>query len=239
MSLIQISKNLSAAINSLEFSEPVTHVYNPLEYAILPHEKYLKYGELGAKTLFMGMNPGPWGMAQTGVPFGEISFCRDFLKVEAAVSKPAIEHPKRPIQGFECARSEVSGSRLWGWVQERFVTPENFFQEFFVWNYCPLVFMEESGKNRTPDQLPAEERDPLLAPCDEALRQVVEEMGIQMVIGVGGWAMKQAERALAGQDHVQIAKILHPSPASPKANKGWAAVVEEELRELAVFTDRS
>lgn len=235
MSLLQISQNLSSAVGPLKFSEPVTHVYNPLEYAIIPHEKYLKFGEMGAKTLFMGMNPGPWGMAQTGVPFGEISICRDFLKLEAPVTKPALEHPKRPIQGFECARSEVSGSRLWGWVQDRFETPENFFKDFFVWNYCPLVFMEESGKNRTPDQLPAEERMLLLQPCDEALAAVVDEMGITMVIGVGGWAMKQAERALAGRDDVRIAKILHPSPASPKANQGWAVAIEEELQALAIL----
>jgi len=234
MKLSTISRELSDKLNRLKFAEPVTHVYNPLEYAWPSHEAYLAYADLGAKTLLMGMNPGPWGMAQTGVPFGEVGFARDFLAVEKPVGKPELEHPKRPIEGFDCQRSEVSGSRLWGWIQAEFQTPEAFFEHFFVWNYCPLAFMEESGRNRTPDQLPKEERESIFSPCDDALRSVVETMEIRSVIGVGGWAMKQAQRALSEYD-MKIGKILHPSPASPKANKGWAPIVEQELKELGLL----
>ena len=126
-----IYKKLSADLSALTFSEPVTHVYNPLEYAWAPHKKYLeRYGAGTKEILMLGMNPGPWGMAQTGVPFGEIAAARDWLKCEATVKKPAGEHPKRPIEGYACTRSEVSGARLWGWAKDAFKTPDKFFDRF-------------------------------------------------------------------------------------------------------------
>ena len=135
-------------------------------YARAPHEQYLRrYGDARpSRVLLMGMNPGPFGMAQTGVPFGDVRMVRDFLGIEAPVARPPREHPARPITGFACARSEVSGTRLWGWARDRFGTAERFFERFFVVNYCPLVFMEESGRNRTPDKLPPA-RAPAAARC--------------------------------------------------------------------------
>jgi single-strand selective monofunctional uracil DNA glycosylase len=212
----------------------VTHVYNPLGYARAPHEAYLKrYGAGTKEALLVGMNPGPWGMAQTGVPFGDVAMVRDWMGIDAPVGKPTPEHDKRPIEGFACSRSEVSGSRLWGWVRDRFVEPAAFFERFFVINYCPLVFMEASGKNRTPDKLPKHERAPLVAACDRALRASVEELSPRAVIGVGVYARDAAKRALDGLD-VTIATVLHPSPASPKANRGWAALAEADLRAAGI-----
>jgi single-strand selective monofunctional uracil DNA glycosylase len=174
------------------------------------------------------MNPGPFGMAQTGVPFGEVGIVRDWLKIEAKVSRPKHEHEKRPVEGFACARSEVSGKRLWGFFAERFGKPEKFFRDFFVWNYCPLAFMEASGRNFTPDKLPKDERTPLFEVCDDALRRVVQELRPTHVVGVGAFAQKRASVALADLA-VKIGCMLHPSPASPLANQGWSGVVEREL----------
>jgi single-strand selective monofunctional uracil DNA glycosylase len=172
-------------------------------------------------------------MAQTGVPFGDVTMVRDWLRISEAVSAPKTTHPKRPIQGFQCRRSEVSGTRLWGWAMARFGTPERFFQRFFVANYCPLVFMEDSARNRTPDKLPPAERDALFAACDEGLRAVVRVSSPQWVVGVGGFAEGRARAALSGFD-VTIGTILHPSPASPKANRGWASEVEAQFRRLGI-----
>jgi single-strand selective monofunctional uracil DNA glycosylase len=229
MSLQRIARDLSRGVDALSFAPPVAYVYNPLRYARGPHETYLKRFGAGPKeVVLLGMNPGPYGMAQTGVPFGEVASVRDWLGIEQAVSRPKPEHPKRPVLGFDCTRSEVSGSRFWGWAKDRFATPERFFARFYVANYCPLVFMEESGRNRTPDKLPVAERQPLIALCDKALRRTVELLEPQAVIGVGVYAREAARRALEGMD-VTIASILHPSPASPKANRGWAPLAEQEL----------
>ena len=233
-SLVEISRELSRRVSTLSFAAPVDRVYNPLDYAREPHELYLsRYGSSPKEVLLLGMNPGPFGMAQTGVPFGDVAMVRDWLKIEAPVAKPRDEHPKRPVLGFACPRAEVSGTRLWGWARDRFGTPQRFFKRFFVANYCPLAFMEASARNLTPDKLPAAEQGALLAACDEALRDVVRVLKPRIVVGVGGFAEKRARAALAGQA-VAVGTILHPSPASPLANRGWAETIERQLRELGI-----
>jgi len=227
-----VSSRLSTQLAALGFEPPVTRVLDPTRYAREAHGAYLRYARSGIEALLLGMNPGPWGMAQTGVPFGEVSHVRDFLGINAPVDRPRNEHPKRPILGFDCPRSEVSGRRLWSWVEARFGTAEAFFHRFFVWNWCPLAFLEESGRNRTPDKLPAPERAALEPLCDAALVEIVAILQPRMVIGVGAFARKRAEKALGSQ--VRVEQILHPSPASPAANRGWAPQVETQLEAMGV-----
>ena len=234
MSLIAISRALSERVAPLRFADPVCRVYNPLDYAREPHELYLgRYGGGEKEVLLIGMNPGPFGMAQTGVPFGDVTMVRDWLEIDAPVGRPPDEHPKRPVLGFDCPRAEVSGTRLWGWARDRFGTPERFFARFLVANYCPLAFIEASGRNLTPDKLPAEEQRALSSACDEALREVVRLLLPRIVIGVGGFAERRARVALV-DENVTIGAILHPSPASPLANRGWAQAVERQLEELGI-----
>jgi len=230
----QIVDDLIMATQRLTFSDPVTHVYNPLVYARKPHDLYWRrFGHLGAPTMLLGMNPGPWGMVQTGVPFGEIPAVRDWMGISGPVGKPALEHPKRPVEGFDCSKSEVSGRRLWGWARNAFGHPENFFAQFFVVNYCPLVFMEAGGRNRTPNNLPAAEKKPLLDACDHALRQIVNLLKPEHVIGIGAFAEQRAKVAL-GEFDVCIGRITHPSPANPKANRGWEGVITAELKGMGI-----
>lgn len=229
MSLVSISRELSRRVGELKFAAPVSYVYNPLDYARGPHEQYLRaWGKGPKRALLLGMNPGPFGMAQTGVPFGDVGMVRDFLRVQGKVGRPEHEHPKRPITGFACTRGEVSGKRLWGFAQDRFGTPEKFFEHFFVVNYCPLSFMEPSGANRTPDKLPKAEQLALFGACDAALAAIARELCPEFVIGVGAFATARAKVALPGNQH-KLVTISHPSPASPKANRGWAELVEKEL----------
>ena len=235
--LVQIADELARSVSGLRFGPPVTHVYNPLEYAWEPHREYLRrYGAGPKDVLLVGMNPGPWGMAQTGVPFGEISSVRDWLGIDGRVGRPDPEHPKRPVEGFGCTRSEVSGSRLWGLAQERFGNPERFFRRFFVWNYCPLVFLESTGRNLTPDRLPKAECRELLAACDRALAAVVDLLRPRLAVGIGRFAERRLREALADRS-VRIGGILHPSPASPAANRGWSERADEQLRALGACTD--
>jgi single-strand selective monofunctional uracil DNA glycosylase len=223
---LRSAKRLSKAVDALQFGAPVTHVYNPLAYAWKSHEAYLRrLNPKGVRVLFLGMNPGPWGMAQTGVPFGEVAVVRDWIGIEEAVKHPANEHSKRPIEGFACKRSEVSGQRLWGLFRERFGTSGKFFKQHFVANYCPLVFMTESGKNHTPDQLPKSERMPLDAACDKHLAE--------WAVGVGKYAEACLKRV--ADDSVRVTTVLHPSPASPAANRGWADAATRQLKAAGVW----
>jgi single-strand selective monofunctional uracil DNA glycosylase len=226
--LVAVARELSAAVDQLDFAAPVSHVYNPLAYAWAPHELYLRrFGNGRKRVVFIGMNPGPFGMVQCGVPFGEIDAVRDWMGIAAPVDKPATENPKRPIEGFACTRSEVSGRRLWGLFRQRFGSAENFFADHFVANYCPLAFFDH-GRNLTPDKLPTAEADPLYAACDAHLRELVAQLQPDWVIGVGGFAEARAREALSGMD-VRVGKVLHPSPASPAANRGWAEAATKQM----------
>lgn len=234
MSLEHIAHKLSHAVSSLAFAPPVTHVYNPLEYAWEPHRRYLeRYGAAPKEVLLVGMNPGPFGMAQTGVPFGDVACVRDWLGLSGAVGRPSREHPKRPVHGFDCARSEVSGTRLWSWARDRFGSPERFFARFFVYNYCPLAFIEGSGRNRTPDKLPPTERVALYSACDEALDAVMNFLTPRYAVGIGAFAEARI-RAVPQSPGRAVFRIPHPSPASPAANAGWAGAAEKALQEAGI-----
>ncbi len=231
--LLRAARKLRLETGRLAFAPPVAYVYEPLDYAWRPFARFVRtYGDSEKRVLFLGMNPGPWGMAQTGVPFGEIGFARDWLGIEAPVCRPAAEHPKRPVTGFACPRSEVSGARLWGLFRQRFGDPHAFFAEHYVINYCPLVFMEVSSRNLTPDKLRRGEREKLFALCDDHLRAMVRILDPEWVIGIGAFAKKRAADVLDG---VRVGVILHPSPASPAANRGWAEAATAQLEELGVW----
>ena len=232
--LISAARQLSAEVAQLHFAAPVSHCYNPLDYAWAAHELYLRrFGNSAKKIVFLGMNPGPFGMVQCGVPFGEIAAVRDWMRINNGVEKPAQQNPKRPIEGFACTRSEVSGRRLWALFQQHFASADAFFAEHFVANYCPLAFFDQ-GRNLTPDKLPSAESSPLYAACDEHLRKVVEILEPEWMIGIGAFAEARATKALQGMD-LRIGKVLHPSPASPAANRGWAEAASKQLNALGLF----
>jgi single-strand selective monofunctional uracil DNA glycosylase len=232
--MVEAARELAGATAGLRFGDPVTHVYHPLEYAWEAHEAYLRaYATSRKRVLFLGMNPGPFGMAQTGVPFGEVASVSGWLGVRARVGKPVREHPKRPVEGFACARSEVSGRRLWGAFRERFERPEAFFADHFVANYCPLLFLEESGRNRTPDALPAAERARLFARCDAHLAAVAAILMPDHVVGIGRFAATRAADTLG--PGARVVEIPHPSPANPAANRGWSAAAIRAMEAAGVW----
>lgn len=232
--LIAAARELRDAVDKLRFSPPVTHVYNPLSYAWQGHENYLRRFGAGPKeVVFLGMNPGPYGMVQTGVPFGEVPSVRDWLGINCAIESPSSAHPKRPVLGFACKRSEISGKRLWGLFAQRYGTSGKFFAKHFVANYCPLAFVRETGGNHTPDKLPAAEARALELACDAHLQAVIKILQPRWVIGIGGFAVERAR--LMVPDSVRIGQILHPSPACPAANRDWAGTVTRQLCELGIW----
>jgi single-strand selective monofunctional uracil DNA glycosylase len=242
--LIEAARRLGDEVARLRFDAPVAHVYNPLDYAWAPHEAYLRrYGDGPRRVVFLGMNPGPFGMMQTGVPFGEVAAVRDWMGISAPVAHPADEHPKRPIEGWACRRSEVSGRRLWGWAAARFGSAQAFFEQAFVLNWCPLIFLEASGRNLPPDRLASAQASALQAVCDAHLARALAALAPQWAIGVGGFAAKRLQAVIDGPARpaatfsgpIRVGQILHPSPASPAANRGWEPAVDAALAALGVF----
>ena len=242
--ILDSTKRLRTALNALKFAAPVAHVYNPLDYAFEAYQTYIqRFGQVQGRIVLLGMNPGPWGMMQVGVPFGEVGAVRDWMGINQGVKSPVHQHPKRPIQGFDCTRSEVSGKRLWSWAQEDFGTADAFFEYYFVINYCPLVWLEAGGKNRTPEQLPAAETSLVYAACNQHLSEVLHLLKPSMAIGIGAFAQKRLTKIIdapcSGLSDIKVGTILHPSPASPVANRGWANQARAQLKALGAPTGKA
>ncbi len=235
--LISSTQRLAKELRNLDFSPPVACVYRTLDYTWNAHREYLeRFGKGQKRIILLGMNPGPFGMAQTGVPFGEVAAVRDWMGIETVIDKPAVEHPKRPIEGFKCQRSEVSGRRLWGLFSSRYEKADDFFKDHFVLNYCPLVWMSATGANLTPDKLPAAEMAPVDEACLKHLQEVIALLKPAWLIGVGGYAEERLKLAADGSgSRAEIGRVLHPSPASPAANRGWAEAAGKQLSALGIW----
>ncbi len=229
--LLKIHEELRDEVDALRFSAPVAFVYDPLDYAWPVARAYLeRYGSGPKEVLFLGMNPGPFGMAQTGVPFGQIDAVKRYLALEGKVGQPKTMHPKKPVLGLECARSEVSGQRLWSAIEARHPQPATFFERALVLNYCPLLFLDAGGANLTPDKLVKAERAALEAVCDRALGRIVAAVAPQIIVGIGHYAAKRASQ-VTGRTAVVLP---HPSPASPLANRGWSEAARRALEDGGV-----
>ena len=220
--------------DSLVKEGSVDAVYNPLAYAWEPHRAYLELASGGgAKTLLLGMNPGPHGMGQMGIPFAATSVVRDLLKItNLEVGQPRKPHPKRPISGLDWPKEEVSGTRLWGLLANEYGSAESIFKSVFLLNHCPLMlFSGERATNITPDKITGPTTKALLERCDEHLREVVDIMQIERVIGVGRYSEKRALNALSGID-ISVTTCWHPSPASPLANRNKGEDWKKNLRNV-------
>ena len=235
--MVERTLQLREQVESLRFSSDYI-IYNPLIYAWDIHEQYIRrYMSNPIEALFLGMNPGPFGMAQTGVPFGEISSVKNFLALQGEVGKPPYEHPARPVLGFEVQRSEVSGKRLWSLFSEHYTDSALCFSQITVANYCPLVFMDRgpTGKNITPDKLPKTERMALETICDSYLKDVIGLLKPTYLIGVGKYAKEKFQKLVGLLDTYTIDSIIHPSPGNPMANNGWNEKTKQKLMDIGLW----
>ncbi len=208
-------------------------IYNPLHYAWKPHQEYItRFAGNGAKILMIGMNPGH-GMGNTGVPFGCPEQVKEFLGINnLEVKQPRMSHPKRIVVGLEQPKPEVSGRRIWSLLKELYTTPEKTSESIYIVNHCPLWMFNEKGQNITPEKLTGASASKLFELCDQHLREIIEIMDIEVVIGVGNYAASRATIAL-NDLNVVVTKIPHPSPANPLANRDkgeyWKNIAKNEI----------
>lgn len=235
MELLDRTQKLREQVNSISFTFD-GYIYNPLDYAWNSHCEYLKKINTNPKAFFLGMNPGPLGMMQTGIPFGEVNFVKNWMKIEAVVEKPKREHPNRPVLGFNCPRSEISGKRFWGLFSQRYPNSDDFFKSNCVFNYCPLGFLDagKTAKNITPDKLNKIERLELERICDLYLYDVLEFLKPQVLIGVGKYAQAKLNAVNKDKNRLVIS-IIHPSPGNPQANKNWDEKTIKTLQDVGVW----
>lgn len=233
--LLGIHQELAYRLSELPFSPPVEYIYNPLDYAFDVHSQFVnKYCLSEKKILFLGMNPGPWGMSQTGVPFGEVTIVRDWLAISGEVGRPLKECHNRPVLGFNCKRREISGWKFWNFFKGLCLDPFRFFRDAFVYNYCPLAFMTATGKNVTPAEMKSSDRKMIDSLCERAFCKILELLHVEIVIAVGKYAEKCAASVTKanGLNHIKIVTLLHPSPRN-FSSKNW----EEETKVLLQKND--
>lgn len=227
MDVVRAAERLRDATRRLRFGGKVAFTYRPLEYAWDVHRAFAaRYGAGRKRVVFLGMNPGPWGMAQTGVPFGSAARVRGWMGLSGEVRAPPRTHPKRPVLGLACLRNDPSGERFYSWAEARWARADAFFAEAYVVNHCPLLFLDEGGRNLTPAQLPKAATRALVEAGDAHLAAVLEAQRPGRIVAVGTWAEAQARR-VAGE--VPVTGVLHPSPASPRTNAGWGAHADAAL----------
>lgn len=238
---LEITQQVSRRLREISFENKVEWIYNPLEYAWPVRKEYLRrFGSGPKRALFLGMNPGPWGMAQTGVPFSDTGIAGDWMGLGGLhVGKPVDEHPDRPVVGWELERTEGSGRRLYSFIRERLGSVDAFFGENFVFNYLPLVMFDADGKNITPSRLLKNDRLKVYDACDPYLRAMVEYYQPEVLIGIGKFALRRLEDNFADTTYT-VVDIPHPSPASPIATRDggryWKRLAQRTLEETGVLS---
>ena len=172
------------------------------------------------------------------MPFGDPSYVRGWLGITGDVTKPISEHPKRPILGLHCQRKEVSGSRFWGLWEEICVSPEVFFKNCYVHNYCPLCFMAASGKNITPPMLKVTCRRELERVCDSALKEMIELLCPKTIVCIGKYSEERALKVIKGADTSSVEATVylpHPSPLNVKVANNWNSTAVSILKETKLW----
>ena len=113
--------------------------YNPLNYAWNVHEEYLRrMGGLGAKNGGSWNESGTSWMGQMGIPFAATSVVRDLLGISGIpVNQPNTPDERRPVIGLEYHKEEVSGTRLWGLLNDHMAMLTRLHPEFSLVNHCP------------------------------------------------------------------------------------------------------
>lgn len=209
--IVGLTCEFAGQVSALRLEYPF-YIYNPLEYAWRMHEAYLSLsvGE-NQDVLLLGMNPGPYGMCQTGVPFGDRVSVKEYLRLDEEIDRPEKECPKRPIEGLSVSRVEVSGRRLWGTISSLWER-DSFFSFATVFNYCPLCFLDEEGRNVTPDKLSANDRKVLFDTCDTYLAEVIDTVRPSILVGVGTFSS-----ARLGRFGTDVRTLPHPSPRNRNA----------------------
>jgi Uracil DNA glycosylase superfamily. len=222
MSLEAITREFCLATEELfPFKEEMISV-NVFSYAIDPFLEYLEKAERGSvRTLYLGMNPGPYGMYRTGIPFCDFVTKREFLKITASVDETFIDVDAVRGEKPDEKRREVSGMRLWGLFESVYHSPERFFSSSLVLSYSPLIFFRSEGRraNIALSDVKSLDRKRIEKVSDEFLKRYIKELKCDTLVGIGDYAHRALVRCSDGE---RLLKIAHPSPANPAANGDWA-----------------
>lgn len=285
MDLIKTTRALADDLHALRCPAGVSHVYNPLRYMWPAHERFLSrhyvrereslpnvgrldlYRPAGTaksrRYLILGMNPGPHGMVQTGLPFGDVVNAAAMLGYKTGDQIPAPDlasvalHPSRPVIGLSATRREASGERLWGGLASIWGSLDAVLADCFAANYCPLAYFADdaSGTNVTPEEFgkrtvngkPNPRYDTAYAAeldevCLPYLVRVARAMRVEVILAVGRYAEVKAKiiaalcpEATRRCPSPKVVYLTHPSPLATRSAGEWATMARHALDAACVL----
>ncbi|XP_037927861.1 single-strand selective monofunctional uracil DNA glycosylase-like [Teleopsis dalmanni] len=207
--------------------EDITHIYNPVEYAADLHCEYLrKYLDRPKRVVFLAVHPEQNGMAQTGVPFGNVSTVRDMMKLCGEVKQPNRLHPKHPVLGLNCHINEPSGVRFWGLMDKIAGSLDTFSEQCFVHTFCPLLFFNEYGRTIEPCVLPFEIKYPMRDLLVEALCKEMKLVQPEIIVVTGNYVYNGLQRSELYAKTLLV--MTNPHPWVPN-NHNWVRRSERWL----------
>jgi len=136
-------------------------VWNPGLYGEPWHSRFRRCYPPAARPLVLfGLNPGPYGMAQTGIPFTDIRRLVSALPALVAELRNAGKRLEVPglapvsLPPYLSRTFEASSVRVYRFLERSWGDAERGWREVVAANPCPLLFIDtETGKNRTPADL--------------------------------------------------------------------------------------
>jgi len=231
--VVNATRLLSARLEPVRAALPAAGLkavaaIDPTSYAFGNYTRFMQLAASGPRlALFVGMNPGPHGMAQTGIPFGDVDTARVLLggadTIDPLPGLRAASGAAWDCKGLAYHRGEQSGMRLWSALSQLCGSPQAALERCCIVNYCPLYMVGPELENITPSDLPRRHdiTRALEAACDEHLRQLVLGLEVKTVLSFGSYAHASARRALSGFP-VDFYTTPHPSPRRGSAAE-WIA----------------
>jgi single-strand selective monofunctional uracil DNA glycosylase len=213
-------------------------VLDPGRYGERWHHRFRRCYPVGPRPLLVfGLNPGPYGMAQTGVPFTDLKrlefhlprLWRELLAAREPVALPGLAPPS--LRPFLTRTFESSSVRVYKFLERAFGSAEQAFRRVAFVNPCPLLFIDRAtGENRTPADLPR--AAPRLMREFDALRrttvlEAVSELEARGAVLLGKDVARAAAPALrAALPADSVLEWEHPARAVPET---WARGLHESL----------
>jgi single-strand selective monofunctional uracil DNA glycosylase len=224
-------------------------VLNPGRYGERWHARFRRAYPMSPRPLLVfGLNPGPYGMAQTGVPFTDLKrlesalpgLWKDLVASGEPVTRPGLAPPS--LARHLTRTFESSSVRVYRFLERAYGRPELALREVVFVNPCPLLFIDpETGANRTPADLPralrARKAAELVHAFEELRRatvlEAVAELEPRGAILLGrdvAAAVGEALRAALGAR--SVVEWEHPARAVPET---WSRGLADELRKRGLL----
>ena len=173
----------------------------------------------------LGLNPGKYGMSQTGIPFTDVTRA---ARVGIAIEPPGLAPASlRPF--LKSYRVERSSASVYNLLDALWGGPAEGWRRLWAVAPCGLLFLEPDGTNVTPADARLARRDDVRELRLRVIRESVEAARPRGVLLLGQDVARVAADALGD---VETLVVDHPVARGPgrRGPAWWAGVVAQAVR---------